>query len=269
MPELPEVEAVVRKLLRAAAGARITAFQVFRPRATHPQSPAVVEAAVGRTIRAFERRGKHIVVRLDKGVSLDVHLKLSGNLTVIPDARLHTYTVRALFTLEGGEGLALVDPRVLAWVNLLSDKALEEKLSGLGVDPLSRAFTPDFLAEAAGGRSKPAKLFLMDQHPIAGLGNIYSAEALFRARIHPATPVGKLRRPKLDRLHDGIRTVLKEAIPAAVRSYKSPGLHEGMDYFVYGREGKPCRICGRPVKRMEQAGRSTYYCAVCQRRTAL
>ena len=269
MPELPEVEAVVRKLRKSAVGARIAALHVFRPRATHPQSPSLVEAAVGRTIEAFDRRGKHIVVRLDNGLSLHVHLQLSGNLTVIPDARLHTNTVRALFTLTGGAGLALVDPRVLAFVNLLSDRALEEKLSRIGVDPLSKGFTPDFLAEASRGRGKPAKIFLMDQHPIAGLGNIYSAEALFRARIHPATPVGKLRRPKLDLLHGGIRTVLEEAIPAAVRSYKDPGVHDGMHYFVYGREGEACRICGHPVKRMEQNGRSTYFCAVCQRRTAL
>ena len=269
MPELPEVEAVVRKLRKAATGARITAFRALRPRATHPQDPLVLEGAVGRTIRAFERKGKHILVRLDRGLSLDVHLKLSGNLTVIPDARLYTDRVRALFTLKGGKGLALEDPRVLAYVHLLTDEALAAQLSRIGVDPLSRAFTPEFLAASARARSKPAKLFLMDQHPIAGLGNIYSAEALFRARIHPATPIGRLRKPKLNALHDAIRAVLRDAVPAAVRSYKDPGVHDGMNYFVYGREGEPCLVCGRPVVRIEQAGRSTYLCRGCQKRVAL
>lgn len=269
MPELPEVEAVIRKLRKAAVGARITAFQAFRPRATHPQEPAVVEAAVGCTIRSFERQGKHILVRLDKGLSLDVHLKLSGNLTVIPDARLHADTIRALFTLKGGSGLALDDRRVLAYVHLHPDIELADKLAHLGIDPLSKSFTPEFLASAAKDRKKPAKVFLMDQKPIAGLGNIYSAEALFRARIHPATPIRKVRSPKIHALHEAIRAVLKEAIPAAVRSYKHPGLHEGMDYFVYDREGEPCRVCGRAIKRIEQAGRSTYFCSNCQKRNAL
>lgn len=269
MPELPEVEAVIRKLRKAATGARIAAFQALRPRATHPQDPAVVEAAVGCTIRSFERQGKHILVRLDKGLSLDVHLKLSGNLTVIPDARLHTDAVRALFTLKGGSGLALEDRRVLAYVHLHPNTELDNKLAHLGIDPLSPAFTPEFLASAAKDRNKPAKVFLMDQKPIAGLGNIYSAEALFRARVHPATPIGKLRRPRIHSLHDAIRVVLKEAIPAAVRSYKHPGLHEGMNYFVYDREGEQCRICRCAVKRIEQAGRSTYFCPNCQKRSAL
>lgn len=264
MPELPEVEAVIRKLRKATVGAKITGFQAFRPRVTHPQSPAVVEQAVGRTIRAFERRGKHILVRLDKGCSLDVHLKLSGNLAVIPDTRLHASSVRALFALKGGTALVLDDRRLLASVNLLSDEALDEKLAHIGVDPLSRAFTVDFLADAARSSRKPAKLFLMEQDPISGLGNIYSAEALFRARIHPAKPIGKLRRPKIEALHGAIRTVLREAIPAAVRSYKEPGVHEGMNYFVYGRAGEPCKVCGRKIKRVEQSGRSTYYCPYCQ-----
>jgi formamidopyrimidine-DNA glycosylase len=265
LPELPEVEALVRKLRREAVGAKITAFQAFRPRVTHPQNPVVVEGAVGRTIRAFERRGKHIVVRLDKGLSLDVHLRLSGNLTVIPDAVLRASTVRALFALRGGKALVLDDPRVLAYVNLLGDEALGTKLADIGADPLSRAFTIDYLADAARGSRKPAKVFLTEQYPISGIGNIYAAEALFRARINPSKPIGMLRRPKLELLHAGIRTVLREAIPAAVRSYKDPGVHEGMNYFVYGREGEPCKVCGRRIRRVEQAGRSTYFCPSCQK----
>jgi formamidopyrimidine-DNA glycosylase len=265
LPELPEVEAVVRKLRKAALGAKIADFRAFRPRVTHPQSPAAVQKAVGCAIRGFERRGKHIIVRLDKGLSLNVHLKLSGNLTVIPDARLHASTVRALFAFRDGRALVLDDRRALAGVNLLADPELEEKLSALGIDPLSRAFTVDYLLDVARRSRKPAKLFLMEQYPISGMGNIYSAEALFRARIHPSRDIATLRRPKIELLHSAIRTVLREAVPAAVRSYKEPGLHEGMNYFVYGRKGEPCKVCGRAIARVEQAGRSTYFCPSCQR----
>lgn len=256
---------MIRKLRKTAAGAKIRAFRALRPRVTHPQHPAEVEEAAGHSIRAIERRGKHIVVRLDGGLSLDVHLKMSGNLTVIPDARMHSDRVRALFTLADGRGLVLEDRRLLGYVHLFTDEQLEEKLAGIGVDPLSRAFTPSFLADAAKPSKKPVKIFLMDQKPVAGLGNIYSAESLFRARIHPAKPTGRLSPAKITKLHTAIREVLKEAIPAAVKSYRDPGAHDGMRFRVYDREGQPCVVCGRAIRRITQAGRSTYFCPFCQR----
>jgi formamidopyrimidine-DNA glycosylase len=190
---------------------------------------------------------------------------MSGNLIVIPDARLHTDHVRALFTLTDGRGLVLEDRRLLGYVNLFTDEVLEKKLAGIGMDPLSKAFTPEFLVKCAKKSRKPAKVFLMDQKPVCGLGNIYSAESLFRAKIHPSKPAGSVRTPKLVSLHAAIRDVLKEAIPAAVRSYRDPGVHEGMQYRVYGREGEPCLECCRAIRRIEQAGRSTYFCPSCQR----
>lgn len=265
MPELPEVEAVVRKLRRSATGARIAGFQAFRARATHPQTAEHVEGSVGRSIVRFERRGKHIVVRLDGGVALDVHLKMSGNLTVIPDARMHALTVRAVFALSDGRGLVLDDPRMLGHVNLFTNQELEQRLGSIGIDPLSPEFTPEFLAAAAKRSAKPVKIFLTDQKPLAGLGNIYAAEALFRARVDPARQAARLSKQKIRALHESIGAVLAEAVPAAVRSYRNPGNHEGMHYRVYDREGEPCITCGRPIGRMVQAGRSTYFCPRCQK----
>jgi formamidopyrimidine-DNA glycosylase len=224
-----------------------------------------LEEASGRTIRAVERRGKNIVVRLDAGLSLRVHLRMTGNLYVIPDARLHSRTVRAMLSFEDGRAIVFDDPRVLGTMHIYEDAELEGKLAAIGLDPLSRAFTAEMLIEATRASKRPAKLFLMDQSPICGLGNIYAAEALFRARIHPARPVGKLRTAKLMELHTAIRKVIREAIPAAVRSYKTPGDHAGVEYFVYARKDEPCRVCGRNIRRIAQAGRSTYFCPHCQR----
>jgi formamidopyrimidine-DNA glycosylase len=198
-----------------------------------------------------------------------VHLKMTGNLLVIPDYRLHTHTVRAVFELADGRGLVLDDGRLLGHVHLYTEAELASRLADIGVDPLSRAFTPELLIDAAVRSAKPAKVFLMDQKPVSGLGNIYAAEALFRARIHPAKRVNTLRRPKLIALHKGIQDTLRAALPEAIKSYRKPDQHEGMTYFVYDREGQPCRVCGKAIQRFEQAGRSTYYCPRCQRATAL
>jgi formamidopyrimidine-DNA glycosylase len=267
MPELPEVEAIVRKLRRdSIVGAEVLAVRVIRPRAVHPQLPASVARAVGQRVQRLERRGKNILVYLDAGLAFRVHLRMTGNLYVIPDARLHATTVRVLITFRDGRGLALDDPRLLGCVNLYTTQELEAKLQDIGVDPTSREFTLEVLAAAARRSEKPAKLFLMDQRLISGLGNIYSAEALFRACIPPQRPVNRLRGDRIAKLHEAIRQVLKEAIPAAARSYKRPGNYAGMKYLVYDRAGEPCRVCGRSIQRIEQAGRSTYFCPFCQRR---
>jgi formamidopyrimidine-DNA glycosylase len=265
MPELPEVEAVVRKLRQEAVGAVISGAVVFRPRTTYPQPPDKLEEVVGRTIRAVERRGKNIVVSFDADLALRIHLRMTGNLYVIPDASLRRHTVRALLTFEDRRAMVFDDPRVLGTMHVHSAEELEEKLACVGVDPLSRAFTRQRFVEAARASRRPVKLFLMDQSPICGLGNIYAAEALFRARIHPGKPAGKLRAAKLADLHAAIRKVLREAIPAAIRSYRTPGDHAGVEYFVYARMGEPCRVCDRNIRRIAQAGRSTYFCPHCQR----
>jgi formamidopyrimidine-DNA glycosylase len=269
MPELPEVEAVCRKLRRELMGMRITDGRVERPIVTSPQKPQwIISRVAGRTVEAIERRGKHILVRLSGGWVLLIHLRMTGNLLLIPDVRLRSLTTRVWFEMEGGRGLVLDDPRSLGKVRLLRPGEEQEALASLGVEPLSSEFTiARFLAIASRSR-QPAKLFLMDQRRIAGMGNIYAVEALFRAGIHPARPVHRIGRARLEALHGHISGVLQEAAASAEIAYSSPGRFVEAEEFVcavYGRQGELCSRCGRTIRRMRQEGRSTYYCAGCQR----
>jgi len=266
MPELPEVEAVCRKLRKEAVGAVIDEAQVMKPRSARGAHSAELDHAVGQTIRKIERRGKNIVVHLSGGYALRVHLMMTGNLFVIPDARLYSARVRVHFRLRDGRALVFEDARILGNVSLYKEEDLKKALSKIGIEPLSKEFTIEKLLELAKRSRLPAKIYLMDQHHIAGIGNMYAAEALFRARINPEQPMNAVTKAKLKALHQAIIDVLKEAIKAAVRSYSKPGTYgKDMDFNVYGRKGKPCNVCGKPITRIEQGGRSTYYCPHCQR----
>ena len=255
MPELPEVEAVCRKLRRDAVGATIAAARPALPLG-------------GRRIAAIDRRGKNILIRLDEGLTIRVHLRMTGNLYVIPDVRFRPAATRAWFELDGGRALVLDDMRALGVVELLGTREAERLMADLGVEPLSDGFTPEWLIGAARRSRSPAKLFLMDQKRIAGLGNIYSAEALFRARIHPAKPLNLLSRPRLKGLHAAIVAILDDAVQSACNAYSGPGQFEAGETFplaVYGKEGQACPRCRRRIRRITQAGRSTYFCPGCQR----
>lgn len=265
MPELPEVEAICRKLRKEATGAIIKRAEVLRPRSVHPQKPSDIAHAEGAKILRIDRRGKNILMPLSNHYWLRTHLGMTGNFYVIPDARMHPASVRVLFALKDGRGLVLDDFRVFGRVNVLEQERIDEIGSELGVEPLSRAFTVAYLRDAAKASPKPAKIFLMDQRFIAGLGNIYSAEALFVACINPKKVMKKLRPDKIVALHAAIPEVLKKAIKVTTRSYKKPGYFEEADFWVYGRAGEPCKRCGTKIKRIEQAGRSTFFCPKCQR----
>jgi formamidopyrimidine-DNA glycosylase len=265
MPELPEVEAIVRKLRKDAVGALIRRAEVLRPRAVHPQKPADAVHAEGGKILRVDRRGKNILIPLSNHYWLRTHLGMTGNLYVIPDARMHTKGVRVLFALKDRRALVLDDFRILGRVNVWTEEQVAKLDTALGVEPLSRKFTIDYLADAASRSKKPAKIFLMDQQHVAGLGNIYAAEALFVARINPKQAMNRVRREKLEALHGAIVEVLKKAIRVTTKAYKKPGYFEEADFWVYGRKGEPCKRCGTKIKKMDQAGRSTYYCPKCQR----
>ncbi|HSB16752.1 MAG TPA: bifunctional DNA-formamidopyrimidine glycosylase/DNA-(apurinic or apyrimidinic site) lyase [Bryobacteraceae bacterium] len=269
MPELPEVEAVCRKLRRDALGACIAAARVLRSGTTRPQKTRRVESlAAGRIIETIERRGKNILIGLSGGMWVRVHLRMTGNLHVIPDVHFRPASTRAYFELEGGRGLIFDDPRALGRLHIHTTAEAARLMEDLGPEPLSPVFTLDALAAAAGRSRKPAKLFLMDQQHVAGLGNIYAAEALFRARIHPARPMNRIGPSRLAVLHSAIIEVLQEAVHWAVRSYGRPGEFSEAEDFplaVYGREGELCVTCDRRVRRIPQGGRSTYYCPGCQR----
>jgi formamidopyrimidine-DNA glycosylase len=269
MPELPEVEAVARRLRASVPGAEIVSVGLYRPQMTAPQKPALLRRlTTGRRIEAVDRRGKNILVHLSGGVSLRVHLRMTGNLTVFPDSRLLPVTARMWFELRDGRAVALDDPRALGRITAHRTSSLPSLLADLGPEPLSPQFTPQQLESAARRTAKPMKIFLMDQKAVAGLGNIYAAEALFRARIHPARPARKVSRERLAALHAAIVEVLSIAVDSAITAYDKPnGFSEGEIFpvAVYGREGESCFACGAAIRRIAQGGRSTYYCPRCQK----
>lgn len=269
MPELPEVEAVTRRVRRLGLGARIVGAEFYRSVMATPQSPDRIKRGVrGRTIEAVERRGKNVLVLLEGGNALRVHLRMTGNLTVIPDCRLRPVTARVWFEFDDGRALILDDPRALGRVHLHSISDLPEVFAGLGPEPLGSEFTPEYFAGISRASKKPIKLLLMDQDAIAGLGNIYAAEVLFQSGIHPARRASRIGHGKLRSLHAAIVDTLTLAIDSAVKAYELPGGFSEDEVFpvaVYGREGEPCLRCRGVVRRIRQGGRSTYYCPGCQK----
>jgi formamidopyrimidine-DNA glycosylase len=263
MPELPEVETVAGRLRAAAPWTVITGWGQSRP--------SVITGgahAVGRRIEDVGRRGKNLLLRLSGGWFARIHLRMTGDLRVLPDLRLRPQTVRAWFELEDGRALVLDDPRALGSISLHPEQEEQKLFHDLGPEPLSPAFTPDALWDSARRTSRPAKLWLMDQRTVAGLGNIYAAEALFEAGIDPRKPASRLARRRVERLHGAILRVLHLALASVRAAYEKPGAFAEGEFYptaVCGREGLPCRRCGAGVRRIPQAGRSTYYCPKCQK----
>lgn len=268
MPELPEAEAVTRRLRKQAGKAHILAAHIVRPKITGPQTVHQIESGLrDTTISRVHRRGKQVLVDLTTGLTIRIHLGMTGDVYFISDYRLRPQSARAWFQLDDGRAIVFDDPRVLGRLNLYTQAELTAALGHLGPEPLSRDFTPQRLRELAAASRLPIKLFLMDQTKVAGLGNIYAAESLWQAAIHPARIISKLRSVRLERLHDAIVHVLKDAIQSACTAYMRPGRFreaEAFTFEVYGREGEPCRRCQRRIRRIQQGGRSTYFCPNCQ-----
>jgi formamidopyrimidine-DNA glycosylase len=269
MPELPEVEAVCRKLRKSAVGSTLISAHIERRRITAPQAPDEVESlAAGRAIERITRRGKNILIGLSGGLTLHIHLRMTGNLYVIPDSRFRVAGVSAWFELDGGRALIFEDMRGLGALRLLDAAQLGELLGQLGPEPLSRRFTAEAFTASAAGVRQPAKLFLMDQRRVAGLGNIYAAEALHAARVDPRAPIGSVSPRRMRALRDEIVRILRDAVRSACRAYSRPGGFQEAEDFplaVYGRENEACRRCGGVILRIAQGGRSTYFCPKCQR----
>lgn len=260
VPELPEVEAVCNVARRALAGRTVVGLQILRRRICAPQRPASLERAVaGRRVLGVERRGKSIEIALEDA-TVWIHLRMTGNLYPVADARLRAHSVTACFLLDNGRALVFDDPRGLGVLRLGTAPPA-------GIDPLSTEFTAErFVALARGGRGA-IKTWLMDQRRVAGLGNIYGAEALFQAGIDPRRAGATVSRARLKRLHGAIVAILRDAVESASLAYQRPGgFAEGelFDPAVYGREGLPCPRCRRPIRRISQGGRSTYFCPGCQ-----
>jgi formamidopyrimidine-DNA glycosylase len=267
LPELPEVEAVCRRLRATALGQTIVHVRILRPSVTRPQSPRSVEGKLAdATILSIGRRGKHILIELSTGLTLHVHLRMTGNLRVVPDIRLRLASTRAYFEFEDGRGIFFDDPRALGKIHLRTRSEIASALKAVGPEP-SEISAHDFVAAAKKTR-KPAKMFLMDQRHVSGLGNIYAAEALFLAGIHPARAIHSVSNRRLRRLHEACVKILESAIESADRAYQDPGAFvegENFPVAVYDREGEPCVVCRRAIRRIPQGGRSTYFCAKCQR----
>ena len=271
MPELPEVETTVRGLARYLDGERLSRVETRRADLRRPFPPDLVQVLTGATVTSLGRRAKYGLVHTDRGQTMVFHLGMSGRWRIEPDEiGKHDHLV-----LETGSGhtLALCDPRRFGSVDLVETDRLEAwpPFAAMGPEPLGDDLTAPYLKQALSGRSAAIKLMLLDQRIVAGLGNIYVCEALFRAGISPIKAAGKVSAAALERLVPEIRSVLREAIEAGgstLRDYAQPDGELG--YFskrfdVYDREGQSCVRCGAPIKRIVQGGRSTWHCAKCQK----
>src|SRR5919112_2095563 len=272
MPELPEVETIRRQLAPALEGRRIEGVEVRDPRWSEPAPPEAIEDALrGRRIERVGRRGKYLIASLEEDVHLVMHLRMTGNLLLATEEPPHT---RVALTLDDGQRLLFVDVRRFGTGDvLLGEDALTEYFnSRLGVEPLSPDFTAEALRALARGRKQPVKAFLLNQERIAGVGNIYADEALFRAKIHPLRPVGTLKRAQVEALREGVVESLELGIDskgASIDDYRHVDGARGsfQDRFLaYSREGEPCVRCGTPIQKLRVAGRGTYVCPACQRR---
>jgi formamidopyrimidine-DNA glycosylase len=287
MPELPEVETVARQLEPELEGRRIESLEVLDERWSRPVPAAELgEAVSGRTIEGLGRRGKYLLLALDGGQTLVMHLRMTGNLVLVegddvldPSEGRRLYEaerstsarhLRARFVLDDGREVWFTDPRRFGEAFLIDDSRLGERFARLGVEPLSPEFTAAALGEMAAGRTAPLKSFLLDQSGVAGVGNIYADEALFRARLHPLSPAGSMKPEHHAALRDAVVAALEAGIDnggSSIDDYRDGRGERGTmqnEFLVHTREGEPCPSCGGEIVRIVVAGRSTYFCPSCQ-----
>ena len=284
MPELPEVETTVRGLARFLEGATLERVSVFRPDMRFPFPPDLVQALTGARVTALSRRAKYGLIHTDRARTLVFHLGMSGRWRIDPEELVrHDH----LLLETSAHRFALHDPRRFGWVDLVDDGALGSwpgfaalgpealalypAFAAMGPEPLGTELSAESLGRALAGRKQAIKLLLLDQRIVAGLGNIYVCEALYRAGIRPTRAGGRVSRAAMDRLVPAIRQVLTESIEAGgstLRDYARPDGELGYfaaSFDVYGREGEPCGACGAPIRRIAQGGRSTWFCGTCQK----
>ena len=261
MPELPEVERAARTLSRAALGKTIASVRAIHPSLRRKLPPARSRAVKGKRIESVERRGKHQLLHLDSGDTLVVHFRMNGDWEIgTVDDALDRFA-RAVVELTDGTRISLVDRRALSSITL--DKEGASSLPKLGREASDRGLDADYLLDALKRKKIAIKPALMDQSVVAGLGNIYVAEALWEAELDPRTPASKVTKANLTRLVDAIKLVLSPKRRRPGRYTDTRGVER---FAVYDREGKICRRCGGTIERVVQAGRSTYFCPSCQRR---
>ncbi len=269
MPELPEVETTVRGLTPVLEGRRLVSVEARRADLRHAFPPDLRQRLTGARVTSLGRRAKYGLIDTDRGDTLVFHLGMSGKWRVDPpEIGLHDHF---LIETDQHRRLALNDPRRFGSLDLVptAGLALFPAFAAMGPEPLGEDFSATYLRRALRGRSAPIKALLLDQRIVAGLGNIYVCEALHLAGIAPGRAGGRIGCDRLARLVDAIKAVLTSAIAAGGSSLRDYARPDGeLGYFsaqwrVYGREGDPC-LCGRPVRRRSEGGRSTFYCPACQ-----
>ncbi|WAT16775.1 bifunctional DNA-formamidopyrimidine glycosylase/DNA-(apurinic or apyrimidinic site) lyase [Aurantiacibacter sp. MUD11] len=271
MPELPEVETTVRGLARFMDGARIERVVLNRPDMRFPFPAGLGQALTGATVSGLGRRAKYGLIHTDRAQTFIFHLGMSGRWRIDPETPdKHDH----LIIETGRNRFALNDPRRFGYVDLVDTGGLDlwPAFAAMGPEPLGDALTVEHLRQAIRGRKQAIKLLLLDQHVVAGLGNIYVCEALHRAGIHPRKAGGRVYKPALEKLVPAIREVLEQSIRdggSTLRDYATPTGELGYfatRFLVYDRAGQPCLTCGDgEIRRIVQGGRSTWFCPACQK----
>jgi formamidopyrimidine-DNA glycosylase len=273
MPELPEVETIRLALEPHLVGRRFEHVDILDTRLVRPFEPTAVAAELeGERVASLERRGKYLIVRFESGRALLIHLRMTGSLRhAAPGTLPDDPHRRAVVKLDDGSEVAYRDVRRFGTWHLLEPEEVDAYLAQrLGREPLERGFTARRLAERLEGRKAPIKAALLDQRTVAGLGNIYVDEALWRARIHPLRPAGDLNTEELTALTRGIKEALRAGLArqgASLRDYSTPDGRRGRmqeEFRVYDREGEPCPRCGTQIEKIRAGGRGTWYCPSCQ-----
>jgi formamidopyrimidine-DNA glycosylase len=263
MPELPEVEYAASIARAVAVGRTITSVRVLHPAQRRGLPARDVRALIGDRVIAVERRGKGQRFHLASGRELRVHFRMTGD-WLVPGPGALPRSARAVMEFDDGARLVLDDPRALSVISLCAPGQADE--GRLGPDALDAALTSRHLTAVLASRRIPVKVALLDQAIVAGVGNIYASEALWRARIDPGTPANSLTRERLGPLVRAIRATLKAALRRQERYYRrGVAMPDEGRFAVYDREGEECRRCGGTIKRITQAARSTYFCARCQK----
>jgi formamidopyrimidine-DNA glycosylase len=271
MPELPEVETIARQLAPHLEGRQILDVEILDPRWTRPGAPGPVEAELrGATVERVGRSGKYLVWTLSQDRYLLIHLRMTGALLFDPP--VEPTHVRARLMLDGGHRLLYVDPRRFGTGHLVSGaEEVHAYLSArLGVEPFTDGFTAEYLRRLGRGRTAPVKAFVLDQRRIAGVGNIYADEALFRAGIHPLRPAGRLTIRQWGALRDALEEALAagiEAKGATIDDFRHVDGARGSfqdRFLVHRRAGEPCPRCGHTIQKIVVGGRGTYVCERCQ-----
>jgi formamidopyrimidine-DNA glycosylase len=273
VPELPEVETVRRRLEPVLVGRRFVRVEIADPRLTRPLDPAdVARELEGERVTEVDRRGKYLIVRFESGRALLVHLRMTGSLRHAPRGTLQDDPHRrAVVNLDDGSDVGYRDVRRFGTWLLLEPSEVDTYIDArVGAEPLADAYKAKHLAERLAGRRAPIKAALLDQRTVAGVGNIYADEALWRARVHPLTPANELTPEQVKAVHKGVRAALQAGVRrqgSTLRDYQLPDGSSGsaQDRFkVYGRAGRPCERCGTPIDKIRAAGRGTWYCPSCQ-----